>query len=97
MQSGNLARMGNIAGMDHTSTKSWVRLEQARSHSRVLRNTVPCSMEQLPKPRRGTRDRDPDQERLRLRRSTLLHIRSFLDSDIGQMTVQQTTLLTQLQ
>jgi hypothetical protein len=97
MQSGNLARMGNIAVMDHTSTKLWVRLEQGHSHNRVLRNTVSYSREQSLKPRRGTRDRDPDQERLRLHRSTLLHIRSFLDSDIGQMTVSQTKPATLLQ
>ena len=37
--------MDNIADMDHTSTKWWVRLEQgrSRSRSRVLRNRVPHS------------------------------------------------------
>ena len=73
MQSGNLAHTDNIAGMDHTSTKSWVRLERGRSHNRVLRNTVPYSREQLLKPRQGTRAQDRDQERLRLPRSTLRH------------------------
>ena len=97
MQSGNLARMGNIAVMDHTSTMWLVRLEQGRSHNRVLRNTVPYSREQSLKPRRGTRAQDRDQERLRFPRSTLLHIRSFLDSDIGQMTVSQTKPATLLQ
>jgi hypothetical protein len=39
MQSGNSAHTNNIAGMDHTSTKSWVRLERGRSHNldRLLR------------------------------------------------------------
>jgi hypothetical protein len=41
MQSGNSVRTDNIAGMDHTSTKLWVRLEQAHSHNRVRRNTGP--------------------------------------------------------
>ena len=50
MQSGNLAHMGNIAGMDHTSTRWWVRLEQGRSHNRVLRNRVLHSREQSLKP-----------------------------------------------
>jgi len=53
--------------------------------------------EQPLKPRRGTRAQDRDQERLRFPRSTLLHIRSFLDSDIGQMTVSQTKPATLLQ
>ena len=87
--------------MDHTSTKSWVRLERGRSHNRVLRNTVPCSREQLLKPRQGTRDRDRDQERLRLPRSTIRHairhIHSPLDNDIEQMTVPQTKPATPLQ
>src|SRR5689334_8087411 len=91
MQSGNLTHMGNIAVMDHTSTKWWERLEQGRSHNRVLRNTVPCSREQLLKPRLGTRAQDRDQERLRLPRSTIRHairhIHSLLDNDIEQMTV----------
>jgi hypothetical protein len=62
MQSGNSARTDNIAGMDHTSTTLSGRLERGRSHNRVLRNTVPCSREQLLKPRQGTRA----QGRLRL-------------------------------
>ena len=95
MQSGSSAHMDNIAGMDHTSTKSWVRLERERSHNRVLRNTVPCSREQLLKPRQGTRAQDRDQERLP--RSTIRHIHSPLDNDIEQMTVPQTKPATPLQ
>jgi hypothetical protein len=83
--------------MDHTSTKSWVRLERGRSHNRVLRNTVPCSREQLLKPRQGTRAQDRDQERLRLPRSTIRHIHSPLDNDIEQMMVPQTKPATLLQ
>jgi fido (protein-threonine AMPylation protein) len=99
MQSDNLARMGNIAVMDHTSTKWSVRLEQGRSRNRVLRNKVRHSMEQSLKPRQGNRAQDRDQERLRfprtnLRHAILLHIHSFLYSDIGQRMVQQTTLVT---
>ena len=94
MQSGNSARMDNIADMDHTSTKSWVGLERGRSRNLVLRNTVPCSREQLLEPRRGTQAQDRDQERPRLLRSTLRrairHIHSPLDNDIEQMTVPQT-------
>ena len=45
MQPGNLAQMGNIAGMDHTNTKWWVRLKQGRSQNRVLRNRVRRSRE----------------------------------------------------
>ena|ERR1700736_2973237 len=73
MQSGNLAHMGNIAGMDHTSTRWWVRLEQGRSHNRVLRNRVLHSREQSLKPPQETRAQDPGQERLRLPRSSLRH------------------------
>jgi hypothetical protein len=92
MQSGNLARMDNIAGTGHTNTKWWVRLEQGRSHNRVLRNRV-HSTEQSPKPRQGTRAQDRDQERLRLLRHAILRrIRSLLYSGIEQMMVQQTTL-----
>ena len=89
--------------MDHTSTKLWGRLERGRSHNRVLRNTVPCSREQLLKPRQGTRAQDPAQERLRFPRSTLRlrhairHIHSPLDNDIEQMTVPQTKPATPLQ
>jgi len=88
--------------MDHTSTKWWVRLEQGRSHNRVLRNKVRHSMEQSLKPRQGNRAQDRDQERLRfprtnLRHAILLHIHSFLYSDIGQRMAQQTTLVTLLQ
>src|SRR5437868_10564757 len=94
MQSGNLARMGNTAVMDHTSTKWWAPLEQARSHNRVLRNRVRHSTEQSLKPRRGNRARDRDQERLP--RSTLRHAilrsHSLLYNDIEQMMVQRTTL-----
>ena len=102
MQLDNLARMGNIAVMDHTSTKWWVRLEQGHSHNRVLRNTVRHSREQSLKPRQGNRAQDRDQERLRfprtnLRHAILLHTHSFLYSDIGQRMVQQTTLVTLLQ
>ena len=101
MQSGNSAHTDNIAGMDHTSTKSWVRLERGRSHNRVLRNTVPCNRVQLLKPRQGTRDQDRAQERLRLPRSTIRHatrhIHSPLDNDIEQMTVPQTKPATPLQ
>ena len=101
MQSGNSAHTDNIAGMDHTSTKSWVRLEQGRSHNRVLRNTVPCSREQLLKPRQGTPAQDRDQERLPLPRSTIRHairhIHSPLDNDIEQMTVPQMKPATPLQ
>jgi hypothetical protein len=82
MQSGNLARMGNIAVMDHTSTKWWVRLEQGRSHNRVLSNKVRYSMEQLLKHRQGKPAQDRDQERLRLLRSTIRHIRIPLDNDL---------------
>jgi hypothetical protein len=97
MQSDNLARMGNIAVMDHTSTKWSVRLEQGRSRNRVLRNKVRHSMEQSLKPRQGNRAQDRDQERLRLPRSTLRHIHSPLDNDIEQMTVPQTKPTTPLQ
>ena len=102
MQSGNSAHMDNIAGMDHTSTKSWVRLERGRSHNRVLRNTVWCSREQLLKPRQGTRAQDRDQGRLRIPRSTIRrhairHIHSPLDNGIEQMTVPQTKPATLLQ
>ena len=102
MQSGNLARMGNIAGMDHTSTKWSVRLEQGRSHNRVLRNRVPHSREQSLRPRQGSQAQDRDQERLRfphtnLRPAIPLRIHSFLYSDIGQTMVQRTTLATLLQ
>ena len=85
--------------MDHTSTKSWVRLERGRSHNRVLRNTVPCSREQLLKPRQGTRDRDRNQERLPRStiRHAIRHIHSPLDNDIEQMTVPQTKPATLLQ
>ena len=87
--------------MDHTSTKSWVRLERGHSHNRVLRNTVPCSKEQLLKPRQGTRDQDRAQERLRFPRSTIhhaiRHIHSPLDNDIEQTTVPQTKPATPLQ
>ena len=83
--------MGNIAVMDHTSTKSRVRLERGRSHNRVLRNTVPYSRKQLLRPPQGTRAQDRDQERLRFPRSTIRHairrIHSPLDNDIEQMTV----------
>ena len=98
MQSGNLAQMGNIAGMDHTNTKWWVRLEQGRSHNRVLRNRVRRSREQSLKPLQATRALGRDQERLRLPRSnlrhvTLLRIHSLLLCDSNQqMMVQQTTL-----
>ena len=101
MQSGNLARMGNIAVMDHTSTKWLVRLEQGRSHNRVLRNKVRHSMEQSLKPRQGNRAQDRDQERLRFPRSTIRHairhIHSPLDNDIEQMTVPQTKPAAPLQ
>jgi hypothetical protein len=88
--------------MDRTSTKWWVRLEQGRSHNRVLRNKVLNSREQSLKPRQGTRDQDRDQERFRfprtnLRRAILLRIHSFLYSDIGQTMVQRTTPATLLQ
>ena len=94
--------MGNIAGMDRTSTKWWVRLEQGRSHNRVLRNRVRHSREQSLKPRQATPAQDRDQERLRLPRSNLRHsillrIHSLLCNDIEQTTVQQTTLETLLQ
>ena len=101
MQSGNSAHTDNIAGMDHTSTKSSGRLERGHSHNRVLRNTVPCSREQLLKPRQATPDQNRDQERLRFPRSTIRHairhIHSPLDNDIEQMTVPQTKLTTPLQ
>ena len=97
MQSGNLARMGNIAGMDHTSTKWSVRLGQGRSHSRVLRNKVRRSREPSLKPRQGNRAQDRDQERLRFRHAIPLRIHSFLYSDIGQTMVQRTTPATLLQ
>jgi hypothetical protein len=101
MQSGNLARMDNIAVMDHTSTKWSVRLEQGRSHNRVLRNTVRHSMEQSLKPRQGNRAQDRDQERLRFPRTNLRHairhIHSPLDNDIEQMTVPKTKPATLLQ
>jgi hypothetical protein len=102
MQSGNSPHTDNIAGMDHTSTKSWVRLERGRSRNRVIRNTVPCSREQLLKPRQGTQAQGRGQERLRfprtnLRHAILLRIHSRLDSDTEQMMVQQTTLATLLQ
>jgi fido (protein-threonine AMPylation protein) len=102
MQSGNLARMGNIADMGHTNTKWSVRLEQGRSHNRVLRNTVRHSREQSLEPRQGNRDQDRVQERLRfprtnLRHAILLRIHNFLYSDIGRTMVQQTTLATLLQ
>jgi hypothetical protein len=102
MQLGNLARMGNIAGMDHTSTKWSVRLEQGRNHNRVLRNTVLHSREQSLKPRQGNRAQDLDQERLRfprtnLRHAILLRIHSRRDNDIEQTMVPQTTLATLLQ
>ena len=88
--------------MDRTSTKWWVRLEQGRSHNRVLRNKVRHSMEQSLKPRQGNRAPDQDRERPRLLRSTLrrailLRIHSLLCNDIEQTTVQQTTLATLLQ
>jgi hypothetical protein len=99
MQSGNLPRMGNIAGMDHTSTKWSVRLEQGRSHNRVLRNRARHSREQSLKPRQGNRAQDRDQERLRfprtnLRHAILLRIHSRRDNDTEQTMVQQTTLAT---
>jgi hypothetical protein len=99
MQSGNLARTDNIAVVDHTSTKWSVRLEQGRSHNRVLRNRVQHSREQSLKPRQGNRDQDRGQERLRfprssLRHAILLHIHSRLGNDIEQTMVQQTTLAT---
>ena len=102
MQSGNLARMDNIAGTDHTSTKWSVRLEQGRSHNRVLRNRVPHSREQSLKPRQETQAQDRDQERLRfphtnLRHAIPLRIHSFLYSDIEQTMVQRTTIATLLQ
>ena len=101
MQSGNLAHMGNIAGMDHTSTRWWVRLEQGRSHNRVLRNRVLHSREQSLKPPQATRAQDRGQERLRLPRSSLRHanllrIHNFLYIDIEHMMVQHTTLATLL-
>jgi hypothetical protein len=101
MQSGNLARMGNIAVMGHTSTKWSVRLEQGRSHQQVLRNKVLHSREQL-KPRQGSQAQDRDQEQLRFPRTNLHHaillrIHSFLYSDIGQTMVQRMTLATLLQ
>ena len=101
MQSGNLARMGNTAVMDHTSTK-WSVLEQGRSHNRVLRNKVLHSREQSLRPRQGSQAQDRDQERLRfprtnLRHAILLRIHSFLYSDVGQTTVQRTTPATLLQ
>ena len=79
--------------MDRTSTKWWVRLEQGRSHNRVLQSL---------KPRQATPAQDRDQERLRLPRSNLRHsillrIHSLLCNDIEQTTVQQTTLATLLQ
>jgi hypothetical protein len=46
MQLGNWPHTGNIADMDRTSTKWWVRLGQERSRSRVLRNRVRHSREQ---------------------------------------------------
>jgi fido (protein-threonine AMPylation protein) len=87
--------------MDHTSTRWWVRLEQGRSHKRVLRNSVLHSREQSLKPRQATRAQDRGQERLRLPRSSLRHtnllrIHNFLYSDIEHMMVQQTTLATLL-
>lgn len=93
MRSGNLVRMGNIAGMDHTSTKWPVRLERGRSHNRVLRNTVRHSREQSLKPRQESRDQDRVQERLRFPRTNLHHaillrIHSRLDNDIEQRMVQ---------
>jgi hypothetical protein len=97
MQPGNLAQMGNIAGMDHTNTKWWVRLKQGRSHNRVLRNRGRHSREQSLKPLQATRAQGRDQERLRLPRSnlrhvTLLRIHSLLLCDSSQQrTVQQTT------
>jgi hypothetical protein len=101
MRSGNLARMGNIAAMDHTSTKSSGRLERGRSPNRVIRNTVPCSREQSLKPRQGNRAPDQDRERPRLLRSTLrrvilLRIHTLLYNDIERMMVQQTTPVTLL-
>jgi hypothetical protein len=101
MQSGNLAHMGNIAGMGRTSTRWWVRLEQGRSHNQVLCNRVLHSREQSLKPPQATRAQDPGQERLRLPRSslrhaTLLRIHNPLYSDIEHLMVQQTTLATLL-
>jgi hypothetical protein len=58
MQLGNWAHMGNIVGMDHTSTK-WLRQEQGHSRSRVMRNTVLHSREQSLKPHQATRAQDP--------------------------------------
>jgi hypothetical protein len=93
MQSGNLARTGNIAVVDHTNTKWSVRLEQGHSHNRVLRYRVLHSREQLLKPRQGNRAQDRDQERLRfprtnLRRAILLRIHSRRDNDTEQTMVQ---------
>ena len=101
MQPGNLAQMGNIAGMDHTNTKWWVRLKQGRSYNRVLRNRVRHSREQSLKPPQATRAQDRGQERLWLPRSSLRHanllrIHNFLYIDIEHMMVQQTTLATLL-
>src|SRR5947209_20548505 len=102
MQSGNWPRMGNIAGMDHTSTKWSVRLERGRNHNRVPRNRALHSRERSLRPRQGSQAQDRDQERLRypctnLRHASPLRIPSFLYSDIGQMMVQHTTLATLLQ
>jgi hypothetical protein len=72
MQLGNWAHMGNIVGMDHTSTK-WLRQEQGHSRSRVMRNTVLHSREQSLKPHQATRAQDRDRERLPLHRSNLHH------------------------
>jgi hypothetical protein len=88
--------------MDHTSTKWSGRLERGRSRNRVPRNKGRYSKEQSLKPRQGNRAQDRDPERLRfprtnLRHAILLHIRSFLYSDIGQMTVRQTKPATLLQ
>ena len=99
MQLGNWAHMGNIVGMDHTSTKS-LRLEQGHSRSRVMRNTVLHSKEPSLKPHQATRAQARDRERLPLHRSNLrhailLHRRThslpLCDSN-QQMMVQQTTL-----
>jgi hypothetical protein len=95
MQSGNLAHMGNIAGMGRTSTRWWVRLELGRSH-RVLH-----SREQSLKRPQAPRAQDPGQERLRLPRSslrhaTLLRIHNPLYSEFEHLMVQQTTLATLL-
>jgi hypothetical protein len=102
MQSGNLARKGNIAVMDRTSTKWQARLEPGHRHNRVLRSKGRRSREQSPKPRQGNRAQDRDQERLRfprtnLRRAILLRIHSRRDNDTEQMMVQRTTRATLLQ